>query len=725
MKKFKHLVIGGIENKIFNLILLTVILMTGAFIAVTMSQSKMLSSLTTETSKRQQDTTSGIISETMTKVTRSSMERTTGMEAQIVDEMFRDIKARVTLVSDYASKIFANPDSFPPKPYSAPDASQNGRLVAQMIWPEDVDPSDPALAARAGLVSNLSDLMISLCGATGSDNIFVGVPEGFFLSINQSSADWFEKDGSLMNYDARTRFWYKQAAEAGTLVFSDLEVDATTKEMSVVCAMPVYGPDGKLAAVVGSDLFLHAMESVMRDLVVDGGYSWIVNKEGHVIYSPNPEVLQVNESASAIDLRKSENKELASLINDAMTGRMTDTQVVPVNGNAYYMMGVPIETVGWTLFTAFPKEKVDQVEVTLLNSYDQITSDARALYQDKIRERTHSIMILVVLLTLVAGAAAILVGKRIVRPLNRITKQITTLGEENPEFRMEDAYRTGDEIQVLAESFANLSHKTVEFMSELERVTAEKARIGTELQMAKQIQEGMLPSIFPAFPDRPEFDLYACMDPAKEVGGDFYDFFLIDDDHLALIMADVSGKGVPGALFMMASKIILQSNALQGGSPAEILARTNRAICSNNPMQMFVTVWLGILEISTGQLAAANAGHEYPVIKRADGAFELFKDRHGFVIGGMDGVRYKGYDLQLQPGDKLFLYTDGVPEATNGEQEMFGTEQMLTALNRFRDGTPSTILTGMHEAVDTFVGPAEQFDDLTMLCIEYKGKPKA
>ena len=721
MKKLWKLVIGGIETKIMNLILLTVILLTGTFAVVTLNQSRMLSSLTAQTSVRQQETTSGIISETMHMVATKSMERITDMEARIVDDMFQGIRARVMLVGDYASKIFADPDSYPAKPYAGPDASLNGRLVAQVIWADGVDQDDPPMAARAGLVANLSDLMISLCDATGSDNIFIGMPEGIFLSVNKTPADWFDETGNVLNYDTRTRFWYQQAAEAGSLVFSDLEVDATTGEMSVVCAMPVYGQDGELAAVVGSDLFLHAMEAVVQGFVSDGGYSWIVNRMGHVIYSPNPEVLRMDESENAVDLRASENQALAELLNDAMTGP-TGVRVVDVNGEPFYMIGVPIGTVGWTLFSAFPQEVIDRVEVNLLNSYDQITGEARTSYQEKIRQNSHSTVILLALLTVAAIIGAILVGKRIVKPLNTITGRIAAMDQQNPEFKMEDAYRTGDEIQVLAESFASLSHKTVEYVDEVRRVTAEKERIGTELHMAKQIQEGMLPSIFPPYPDRREFDLYASMDPAKEVGGDFYDFFLIDDDHLALVMADVSGKGVPGALFMMASKIILKSTATQGGSPADILTRMNKAICANNPMEMFVTVWLGILEISTGRLTAANAGHEYPVIRQAGGSFELFKDRHGFVVGGMDGVKYKGYDLWLHPGDKLFLYTDGLPEATDGDQKMFGVERMLATLNEHQNETPGTILTKVHRAVDAFVDGAEQFDDLTMLCIEYKGK---
>ena len=721
MKKFKNLVIGGIENKIFNLILITVIVITGAFMLISVNQNNMLTSLTAETSLRQQQTTSGIISETMSQVTRVSMQNTTDMEAKIVDEMFRDIKARVTVVADYATKVFADQDSYPPRPYSDPDASLDGQMVAQIIWPRSVDRNDPAVAARAGLAANLSEVMISLCEGTGSDNVFMGTEEGFFLSVNKTPGEWFEADGKVLDYDARTRFWYAQAAEAGGLVFSDLEVDATTGEMSVVCAMPVYGPDGKLAGVVGSDLFLHTMADTVKGFVSDGGYSWIVNQDGHVIYSPNPEVLRVSESASAVDLRESENKDMASLVTDAMTSQ-TGVRIVPVQDKDFYMIGVPIETVGWSLFSAFPKDTVDSVELSLLDSYGQITEEARTVYRGKLTERKHSSMILMIALFVLALASALVLGKRIVKPLNTITKKIASLDESNPEFTMENAYRTGDEIEVLAESFAGLSHKTIQYVDEVRRVTAEKERIGTELGMAKKIQEGMLPGIFPPFPDRSEFDLYASMDPAKEVGGDFYDFFLIDDDHLALVMADVSGKGVPGALFMMASKIILQSSALQGGSPSEILTRTNKAICANNPMQMFVTVWLGILEISTGKLVAANAGHEYPVIKRADGAFELFKDKHGFVIGGMEGIRFREYALQLKPGDKVFLYTDGLPEATDGNEKMFGTDRMLTVLNRHQDETPAGILGSVQKTVDGFVGSAEQFDDLTMLCLEYKGK---
>ena len=338
-------------------------------------------------------------------------------------------------------------------------------------------------------------------------------------------------------------------------------------------------------------------------------------------------------------------------------------------------------------------------------------------------------------LTLATALIAWLVSRRmkktVVQPIDAIANAaVTYVRDKRSGNARQDHFsglniHTGDELQNLSHVMADMERDLSEHEEQLTRITAEKERIGTELSLATRIQAAMLPHIFPPFPDRTDFDIYASMDPAKEVGGDFYDYFLIDGDHLGLVIADVSGKGVPAALFMMASKIILQSVAMLGGSPGEILTKTNEAICSNNEAQMFVTVWVGILELSTGKLTCANAGHEYPVFKRKDGAFALYKDRHGFVLGGMDGVVYTEYEILLEPGDKLFVYTDGVPEAANIKKEMFGTERMLAALNERREAAPMEVLNNMRSAVDAFVQEAEQFDDLTMLCLEYKGpQPK-
>ena len=253
----------------------------------------------------------------------------------------------------------------------------------------------------------------------------------------------------------------------------------------------------------------------------------------------------------------------------------------------------------------------------------------------------------------------------------------------------------------------------------------EAGRLETELSMATRIQADTLPNIFPAFPERDDFNIYASMNPAKEVGGDFYDFFLIDEDHLGIVIADVSGKGVPAALFMMISKILVQNYASMGLEPKQVLESVNRQICLNNREEMFVTVWFGSLNLKTGRLLAANAGHEYPVLKKPGEHFELIKDKHGFVIGGMEGMKYSQYELQMDPGAKLFLYTDGVAEATNAREELFGTDRMVEALRLAENDSPKEVLDMVHAAVDSFVKDAPQFDDLTMLCVEFVGREQA
>lgn len=312
--------------------------------------------------------------------------------------------------------------------------------------------------------------------------------------------------------------------------------------------------------------------------------------------------------------------------------------------------------------------------------------------------------------------------RQVAQPIRLLTMDALDFAENRRGFS-EDLLqvRTGDEIQTLALALAQMEMDIVRYIDNLAAVTAEKERIGAELNVARQIQASMLPSIFPAFPERPEFDIYATMEPAKEVGGDFYDFFLVDEDHLALVMADVSSKGVPAALFMVIAKTLLKNAAQMGLSPKEVLSKVNNQLCENNDAEMFVTVWMGILEISTGRLTCANAGHEYPALCRAGQTYRLYKDKHGFVLAGMEGMRYQEYQLELAPGDGLYVYTDGVTEAMNSGDELFGSGRMLDALNRCPGDGPEVLLPRMKEEIGRFVGDAPQFDDITMLGLRYMG----
>lgn len=316
------------------------------------------------------------------------------------------------------------------------------------------------------------------------------------------------------------------------------------------------------------------------------------------------------------------------------------------------------------------------------------------------------------------------ITKKVTRPVKSIASETVRFSRENtlPETSLTDIVPGEDEIKLLAMHVDKMEYSILDYMDNLKNLTAERERISNELTIASEIQKRILPSKFPAFPERDEFDLYATMEPAKEVGGDFYDFFFIDDDHLALVMSDVSGKGIPASLFMMVAKIVIKNRAQAGGTPGEILESVNRRLNDANISNMFVTTWLGILEVSTGVLTTANAGHEYPAICRADGSFELFKDRHGLVIAAMPGIRYPEETITLQPGDSLFVYTDGVAEAINKAEESFGMERTLATLNASPHASPEELCNNMTAAITDFAGNTEQFDDITMLSFQYYGQ---
>ncbi|MBR2560899.1 MAG: SpoIIE family protein phosphatase [Eubacterium sp.] len=725
MKKIKNFVLGGLQQKIFNLVLIAMILIVAAYTIVIVYQSKNLQNLVTDTSAKQQQAIEEISTQTMDAVVENSLGTSTELEAYIADSVFRELKGEVTMMADYAGKLLEDPEAYPAQEVLPPDAARDGEISLQLLTEEGVDITKPAVAEKTALLANMADMMATLYGNANINACFVGTQDGVLLITDEDSGSKFLENGDVMNFPVRERPWYVGAAASGELYFTDIEIDGFTGNIGIVCSQPIY-VDGKLEAVVGADLFLDSMaEAVEQTGETEGSFVCIVNQNGHVIFSPeSQDVFQVKPSGEAEDLRHSESPDLARFVTDAMQG-ITDVRLVTVDDTAYYMAGAPVETVGWSLISAAPQKLVRQPTVMMEQQYDGINAEALDSFEYSISRSKQTIIILILIVSALAAAAALILAKRIVKPLNTITKRIAGLNGRNLQFMMEDTYRTGDEIELLAESFADLSGKTVQYMGEIQRVTAEKERIGSELRMATAIQASQLPHLFPAFPDRKEFDIYASMTPAKEVGGDFYDFFLLDEDHIGLVMADVAGKGVPAALFMMVSRILIRNRIQSGESPAKALENVNDQLLESNEAELFVTVWLAVLEISTGKGVAANAGHEHPVLRRAGGRYELVKYRHSPAVAMLPEIAFKEHDFQLNPGDSIFVYTDGVAEATNAGQELFGTDRMLEALNQDPDVAPDKVLENVMKGIEEFTEGAEQFDDITMMCLQYNGPKRS
>lgn len=334
--------------------------------------------------------------------------------------------------------------------------------------------------------------------------------------------------------------------------------------------------------------------------------------------------------------------------------------------------------------------------------------------------------ILIGITTVITLALIKVVNTALVKPINSLASAASSYVEAKEEGEVSALalldIHTGDEVENLSHALKRMERDINGYIENLTYVTAEKERIGAELSVATHIQASMLPCIFPAFPNRREFDIYATMTPAKEVGGDFYDFFLVDDDHLAVVIADVSGKGVPAALFMVIAKTLIKDHTQSGKPPEEVFTEVNRQLCEANDENLFVTAWMGVLEISTGKLVYVNAGHNPPVIGRKNGETEFLRSRPGFVLAGLDFTKYRAGSLELMPGDLLYLYTDGVTEAMNTAQELYGEERLKRTLDANVSAAPEEIFKAVKKDLDDFVADAPQFDDITMLAMRYLGR---
>ncbi len=347
-----------------------------------------------------------------------------------------------------------------------------------------------------------------------------------------------------------------------------------------------------------------------------------------------------------------------------------------------------------------------------------------------IREYALKITVALLIATLIISLILVRhVNKALVEPINRITRSAEEYvkskksGNTFTESFSRLDIKTGDELENLSHVMADMEHDLTDYEQRIVRISAEKERANAELKFAATIQQSALQTDFPAFSDRSEFDIYATMEPAKVVGGDFYDFFLIDDDHLCFTIADVSDKGVAAALFMMAAQAVLRNNAMLGKSPAEILTDSNMSLCSNNRQMMFVTVWLGILEISTGILRYANAGHEPPAFYQEGKEAECIKNDSFPAIGMISGAEYIEYEKTLLPGDIIFLYTDGVTEASDAEGNFWGSRRLMAAFETSGKETAEAVVKYVRDDIRSFVKDAEQYDDITLLCLKYLSLP--
>ena len=375
-----------------------------------------------------------------------------------------------------------------------------------------------------------------------------------------------------------------------------------------------------------------------------------------------------------------------------------------------------MKNIGWSVGAIINKEETLSLAYKTQKGIQKITNDSRAKIEASIFN------VLFILTGTILGTIALVLflsfkfAKKLTQPIIRLEQGMKEIAGGHLETYI--LIQTGDEIEELGHSANAMTVALKKHIEKIQSITAEKERISAELNIATRIQSSMLPCIFPAFPGREEIDIFALMKPAKEVGGDFYDFFLINDKQLAVVIADVSGKGVPAALFMVITKTLIKNYALTNLSPSEIFYRVNNQLCENNDANLFVTAWMGILDIESGRFVFVNAGHNPPLLKRENGSFDFFEVTPAFVLAGMEDIQYQQNEIWLNKGDILYLYTDGVTEATDSENNLYGEERLQSILNSIDILTPNSILESVKNDIDVFVNDADQFDDITMCCLK-------
>ena len=624
----------------------------------------------------------------------------------------------VQLAASYAHTLLTDPDAYPSREIGQPKEANAGKWVMQRgIADESIAYED--LEKENKLIGNIDAIFAPL--VANNDNvatIYLGTKDGLILAYDPNSFDPEAENGELY-FEFRDTTWYQRAQTIEGYAFTDTYQDSYGRGLTITCVAPFTDAEGNFFGCVAMDVLMSELnESMVNDGIVIPSYAVLIDHEGNYIagrdLDPNSEKMgNIFDETSDESLRLAGREILEKKEGIVSTGEGED---------AKYIAFSTLESTDWTLCILTPVSSVLKPAVMIRESIDQNTDNVVTTVRQSIMKVIQSCLVLSALILVCVTLFASRVSKRISNPLKKLEEDVRRISGGNLEQRTD--VKTDDEIGSLANSFNVMTDSLQKYITDLKEVTAKEQRIAGELSAATTIQASMLPGDFEIFSSGKPFELYASMHPAKEVGGDFYDYFMTDDTHLGLVMADVSGKGVPAALFMAIAKTLIRNRAMMGGGPAEILKYVNEQLCEGNEAELFVTVWFAILDLETGKGLAANAGHEHPAIRRAGGNYELAVYRHSPAVAAMEGIRFREHEFELHPGDSLFVYTDGVAEAMNAGNELFGTERMLEVLNRDPDAGPETLLNSIKQSIDVFVGDTPQFDDITMLGLYYEGGKK-
>lgn len=736
--KRKHSIRSKITVLLLGMVMLSIFL-SGTVSLWGLSSMKQLSA---DSSRRLGKTAAEDAEQALENLAAQNLQTVAEERAGYIEEKFNAVAAYVHGIAALARQIYENPEQYPDREVPLP-VKGSTLLAPQLLWSESLDKRAEG-TAEAGFVppfteeilklGNLQDMLVQYNANNDMvSSAYLATESGWLIQADYIAGSKYSKDSDIPEYyEAADRQWYQRAAWAGEgqIVYSDVIRDIHKGGNCIVCAEPVF-LRGELVAVAGVGSYLDTVnEAVLSTTIGETGYAFLIGRKGQVVVSPKTEGETAVTAEDTVDLRNGDNEALADITADVLSGG-GGLEKITLDGKEVYLAYAPLPDLGWGFVTVMDVEEVIAPAQESQNRILSLAKDVSESQNKTIRDMLASLLTVMAAVLLFICLSGTVFSRKLTDPIRTLAEEVAGIDGGRLDYRIR--LETGDEVEELGNAFNRMTAQIQEYVGNLASVTTEKERIRSEIQVASRLQADMLPKAEELSGNGEQFILAASMTPAKGVGGDFYDFFLLDDGRLVLVMADVSGKGVPAALFMVVSRNVIKSRLQSMGKEQKeqregVLAKAaeeiNNTLCANNRNEMFVTVWMGVLTLSTGKLEFVNAGHCLPLICRKDGDCEYDPFLGGLVLAGMEEVRYRQSEIRMHQGDTLLLYTDGVTEATSTVKELYGEKRLKEAAEacRKKQSAPKELLQAIWQDVAEFQKGAEQFDDITMLAVTWQGK---
>ncbi|MCL2281761.1 MAG: SpoIIE family protein phosphatase [Fibromonadales bacterium] len=622
----------------------------------------------------------------------------------------KKVQKDVEMTASYVEALYENPNKFisTGRKLPLPDTAFQGRASASMMVAKDVKRT-PVLEKEMLLVSNAERLFGSIFSSNPDVScVYLGTQSGIYFRYTDFNV-------SQSDYDPRKRFWYDEVYNSDKPVWIETYVSAFSGNKVISSAQAYKDASGRKAGVVAVDIPLKVLLEDIIDSIRIGksGYTFLLDNKGHYLAHPHN-----NDFES--DVINTAHGEYKRILTDMVNGK-NGIRRVTINGTDYYMAYAYLPITGWSLGIAVEYEEIISGALNMKRDIDSDAVVAKERIGQMLSQAIFNSIILSCIICIAVLILTIIVSRSLTRPIVELTENVIEVGRGNLDTKI--IIDAKDEIGVLATNFNKMTRDLKKYIRNLSKVTIEKERINSDLRIATGIQSDMLPKIFPNFANRDDLQMAVLMRPAKEVGGDFYDFYFLDSEHskIALVIADVSGKGVPAALFMVIAKVLIKNN--RDLPVNEVLAEVNKLLCADNNSNMFVTAYFSVLDLVTGKYTYAAAGHPAPLLYHKQSKevsyLALSKD---LPLGVIPNEKYVSQEITLQSGDSLLLYTDGVTEAFSANSEMYGKVRLKENMMRFAEDPAETVMERLYNTVTEHSEGVSQSDDITMLFCRFIGK---